>query len=100
MLQWVECDDLLMCTRHQNDPKGTAIMTIVPLDPEHLTPAASINRLQIVDLPGLWLEEWVQGKTAYDLIGNPALVREILQVADILEIPPNTDPAQIPILFD
>ncbi len=73
---------------------------IVPLDPGQLTPAASINRLQIVDLPGVWLEEWIKGKNAYDLISSQALNREILQAAELLHIDPSTETSQLPVLFD
>jgi len=45
----------------------------MPLDPLHLTPAASLNRLRIVDLPGVTLEPDVRGKTANDLLAARAI---------------------------
>src|SRR6476469_668329 len=45
-----------------------------PLDPEHLTPAASLNRMRIMDLPGLALEDEVKGQLAFDLLSTGALV--------------------------
>ncbi len=45
-----------------------------PLDPTQLTPAASLNRMRIVDLPGLALEDGVRGQFAYDLLSTGALV--------------------------
>ncbi len=38
------------------------------LDPAHLTPAASLNRVRIVDLPGVALDDAIRGKTAYELL--------------------------------
>lgn len=46
----------------------------IPLDPEHLTPAASLNRMRIMDLPGLALEDGIRGQFAFDLLSTGALV--------------------------
>jgi hypothetical protein len=53
-------------------------------DPEHLTPAASLNRLRIVDLPGVALEPDVRGKTGFDLLAAQSLGAAIRQHADAL----------------
>lgn len=37
-------------------------------DPENLTPAASINRIRVVDLPGMDVDDCVRGKTSYGLL--------------------------------
>ena len=43
-----------------------------PLDPARLTPAASLNRVRIVDLPGLALDPDVRGQTGYELLSAQA----------------------------
>lgn len=48
-----------------------------PLDPAHLTPAASLNRVRIVDLPGLSLDPDVRGRTGYELLSTQALAAVI-----------------------
>jgi hypothetical protein len=48
-------------------------------DPAHLTPNASLNRVRIVDLPGVALESYVRGKTGFELLSSrsiSAYVRE------------------------
>lgn len=47
------------------------------LDPTHLTPAASLNRARIVDLPGIRLEDSIRGKTAYELLATQALAEDV-----------------------
>jgi hypothetical protein len=47
------------------------------LDPYHLTPAASLNRLRIVDLPGLDIPDEVRGKTGYELASTHYLSEQI-----------------------
>jgi hypothetical protein len=54
---------------------------VAPLDPEHLTPAASLNRLRLVALPGVALEPDVGGKTGYDLLAAESLAETILRHA-------------------
>lgn len=43
------------------------------LAPEHLTPAASLNRVRLVDLPGVALPKEVRGRTAHQLLSAEAL---------------------------
>src|SRR5689334_23182637 len=37
-------------------------------DPENLTPSASINRIRVVGLPGMDVDDCVRGKTSYELL--------------------------------
>src|SRR6476619_2662653 len=55
-----------------------------PIDPLHLTPAASLNRARIMDLPGLPLPAEVRGRTGYDLLGSAALIRDLQEQASAL----------------
>ncbi len=57
---------------------------IIPLHPESLTPSASLNRVRIVDLPGIALEESIRGKTAYDLLAARTLAGDVRRHADAL----------------
>jgi hypothetical protein len=54
------------------------------LDPERLTPAASLNRVRIVELPGVAAEPEVLGRTAYELLSAEALAEIVRQHADAL----------------
>lgn len=58
----------------------------MPFDPQHLTPAASLNRVRIVNLPGFDLSDEVRGKTGYELISTQFLTAQILKVADQLKL--------------
>lgn len=60
----------------------------LPLDPHHLTPAASLNRVRVVDLPGLALDSEVKGKTGYELVSTKALARLVRERADELGLDP------------
>lgn len=75
---------------------------IEPFDPYHLTPTASLNRLRIVDLPGLDLPADVQGKTGYDLFSTHALCALIRAHAQELRLPPAglADERALPVQFD
>lgn len=55
-------------------------------DPHQLTPSASLNRLRIVNLPGLELDADVRGRTGYELASSLYLVTQILKYADILKL--------------
>ncbi len=54
------------------------------LDPAHLTPAASLNRVRIVDLPGVALDDAIRGKTAYELLAARTLADDVRRHADVL----------------
>lgn len=48
-----------------------------PLDPHNLTPAASLNRMPLLAVPGTASENGAAGRLAYDLLSREALVGEI-----------------------
>src|SRR5215212_1746695 len=50
-----------------NNPMSTG------LDPAQLTPAASLNRVRFVEVPGLALPPDMLGRTAYELLSARAL---------------------------
>ncbi|MDP8922227.1 MAG: hypothetical protein M3O34_05040 [Chloroflexota bacterium] len=54
------------------------------IDPERLTPTASLNRVQIVALPGVAVEPDVLGQTAYWLLRAQALMDLVRERADRL----------------
>ncbi|MGN6700547.1 MAG: hypothetical protein ACTHMR_20525 [Thermomicrobiales bacterium] len=54
------------------------------LDPACLTPAASLNRVRIADLPGVALPDEVRGRTAYELLAAAALAEQVRQQAGAL----------------
>ena len=57
-----------------------------PLDPARLTPTASLNRVRIVDLPGLALDPDVRGRTGYALLSAQALAAVIRPHAPALAL--------------
>jgi hypothetical protein len=59
-----------------------------PLDPQHLTPPASLNRVQIIDLPGLAVDDGVKGKNGYALVSTAALAAIIRAQAAALALDP------------
>src|SRR5512141_421989 len=74
-------------------------------NPDRLTPVASLNRVRIVDLPGLAMDAQpaaaVKGQTASDLLSARALVADLHDHAAALGLPVNDIDAQrLPILFD
>lgn len=72
------------------------------LNPDHLVPAASLNRVRIVDLPGVALEPEVRGRLAYDLLSTQALaahIRERGTQLGLVEIEDLHD-AALPLLLD
>jgi hypothetical protein len=70
----------------------------LPLRPHHLTPAASLNRVTIADLPTVELEPDVCGKTAYELLSLQALTADIVRHVDDLALAAiaQADPARLP----
>ncbi len=74
-----------------------------PFDPYHLTPSASLNRVRIVDLPGLDIDPEVSGKTGYELLSAQFLTGQIRQYVEQLKLPPELlsgDERRIPVLFN
>jgi hypothetical protein len=63
----------------------------MPFDPREITPNASLNRVRIIDLPGLRspyaLRDEERGKTAYELLGAQAVYNLIRERAHLLELP-------------
>jgi len=49
------------------------------LDPTRLTPAASLNRVRIADLPGMALPPSVRGRIAYEFLAAAALADQVRQ---------------------
>jgi hypothetical protein len=58
-------------------------------DPQRITSAASLNRVQIADLPGLTVDSAVKGHTSYQLVSLAALARLVRQQADALSLDPS-----------
>lgn len=56
-------------------------------DALHLTPHASLNRVRIVDLPGVDMETALRGKTAYDLLGAEQIAHQVRAHASELQLP-------------
>jgi hypothetical protein len=65
-----------------------------PLDPHHLTPPASLNRVQVIDLPGLEVDDGVKGKTGYTLVSTAALAAIIREHAAVLALD-SAEPDQV-----
>jgi hypothetical protein len=57
---------------------------MVGLDSANLTPAASLNRLRIIDLPGIVLPAEVCGRTVYEFLSAAALADRVRQQGHIL----------------
>jgi hypothetical protein len=55
----------------------------IPFTPK----SASINRIRILELPGIGLEDEVKGKQAYNLLSTPAIVQQVLNHARELNLP-------------
>jgi hypothetical protein len=56
----------------------------MPLDPANLTPAASLNRVRLIALPGVALPAHVAGATAHELLAASAIATWVRQHADDL----------------
>lgn len=63
----------------------------MPLDPLHPTPAISINRVRLVNLPGLSVDPEVRNRLGGELVSARALSDLIRAQADVLRIPPDLD---------
>ncbi len=53
----------------------------------HTPLAASVNRITLVDLPSVKVDEGVLGEQAYHLVSVPALIRYAREQAEALELP-------------
>ena len=70
------------------------------LDPLHLTPPVSLNRVCLIDLPGLDIDPAVKGKTGYELVSSLALTALIRAQIDALKLDPALDDAALRLAFD
>jgi hypothetical protein len=59
-------------------------LVIAPLNPEHITPDVSLNRVWIMDLPGVPLDADVRGRRAGDVLSAGALAALVRQHAAAL----------------
>jgi hypothetical protein len=59
------------------------VLPPLPATPPHV----SLNRVRIVDLPGLPIDDAVRGQQAYDLLSNPAVIRYVRAQAGALKLP-------------
>jgi hypothetical protein len=73
---------------------------VPPLDPPHLTPPVSLNRVRLVDLPGLDIDPAVKGKTGYELVSSLALTVLIRAQIDALKLDPALDDSVLPLAFE
>ena len=75
----------------------------MPFDPYNLTPTASLNRLRIVDLPGLSLPADVKGKIGFELVSASFVCQQIREHAVELQLSTDElaqDERQLPIVLD
>ncbi len=56
----------------------------IPITPPHV----SVNRVRVVDLPGLHVDEEVRGQQAYHLLSSEAVAHYAAPFADALRLPP------------
>jgi hypothetical protein len=70
------------------------------LNPQRLTPTASLNRVKIVDLPGIAVDPEVRGQTGYQLVSTVALAELIRQRAENLELDPGLDDHELCLALD
>ncbi len=59
------------------------MMLPIPNTPPHV----SINRVRIIDLPGLPIDDAARGHTAYELLSTPAIMRYAWERAGALDLP-------------
>ncbi|MEO8286857.1 MAG: hypothetical protein ABI670_10525 [Chloroflexota bacterium] len=74
-----------------------------PFNPRQLDVTASLNRVRVVDLPGVSIqEEAIRGNLAFDLLSTNALAALVREHAQSLGLAGEnlTDPRQLPLLLD
>jgi hypothetical protein len=70
-------------------------------NPDRLIPVASLNRVRIVDLPGVPMDADAKDKLAFDLLGAHALALMLHDRAGALGLPvADIDSRRLPVLFD
>lgn len=67
-------------------------------DPLNLTPSASLNRVRILDVPGMELPNDIVGRTGYELLSTETLTAELVTYAPSLRLD-TTDAATLPTRF-
>lgn len=67
-------------------------------DPENLTPSASINRVRVVDLPGIDVDGCVRGETSYSLLSLDSIY--VYMQENISEIGDNAENRRLISEFD
>ncbi len=72
----------------------------MPLDPQHITPAISLNRVQLVNLPGLMVDPEVKGRTGFQLVSATALTQLVRPRIDDLQLDPNMDDYELRLALD
>jgi len=73
---------------------------VTHFDPHRLTPSASLNRVMLVDLPGLAVDAGVRGKTGFQLASADALTGLIRWRASELGLDPDCDGHELRLAFD
>ena len=71
-----------------------------PLDPQNLTPANSLNRVRVMDLPNLRLDAGVRGRSGYQLVSAWVLSRLIRQYTGLLHLDPALNDHELRQAFD
>jgi hypothetical protein len=64
-------------------------------DPQRITPAVSLNRVQIVDLPGLAVDPGVRGQRSSQLVSLAVLARLVRLHADSLQLNPDVSDSEL-----
>ncbi|MFC1976230.1 hypothetical protein ACFLXQ_07515, partial [Chloroflexota bacterium] len=72
----------------------------MPLDPQQITPSISLNRVQLIDLPGLTIDPEVKGKTGSGLVSATVLTQLIRQHSDELQLDPSMDDHELRLALD
>src|SRR5215213_8277178 len=75
---------------------------VLPFDPLHLPPSVSLNRVRIMDLPGLALDDDIRGRLAFDLLAPEAVAELVRGEAAALGLSEDvlTAPTLLPAHFD
>jgi hypothetical protein len=71
-----------------------------PLDPHRLTPSNSLNRVRIVDLPGLVVDPGVAGQNSSELVSAAVLAQLIRQYAGHLQLDPTLEDPELRLALD
>ena len=72
----------------------------MPLDPQHITPSVSLNRVRLIDLPGLEIDPQVKRQTGYQLVSSMALTRLVRQSLGALQLDPNLGDHELHLALD